>query len=294
MKFVVETLSEKLFCNELNVKQYKELLKCSYGDEPDKYIFCETICDILQDVLNKTTSEIKNLNIVDLALIIIQLKTNSHGNVIKVIVKKDEKDMTLDLNLNNIIQSILTLYSPYKSYLINESNIEMELGIPSLARCLSTTSDVYTLFLKSLTINNQTYKLTTNEEAEEVFNNLPLKAGRLFIKKCKEIFTQCNQTDFLEKYQTKQRLTFVPSIDDVIWYTKLIFSEPLNVLYDNMFYLSHYGHIDIKSLEALSPGEYIYMTKTLEKTLSQKNSSEPTDQGMQDVSGEEFDESGLI
>ena len=121
-----------------------------------------------------------------------------------------------------------------------------------------------------------------------------MKTGKLFIKKCKELFIQCNKTNFLEKYQTKQRLTFVPSIDEVIWYTKLVFSEPLNVLYDNMFYLSHYGHIDIKSLETLSPGEYIYMTKTLEKTLSQKNSSEPTDQGMQDVSGEEFDESGLM
>lgn len=294
MKFVIETLSEKLFCNELNVKQYKDLLKCSYGDEPDKDIFCETVCDILKDVLNKSTNDIKNLNIVDLVLAIIQLKTNSHGNVIKVIVKKDEKDMTLDLNLNNIIQSILTLYSSYKCYIIKDSDIEIELGIPSLARCLSTTSDDYTRFLKSLTINNQTYKLTTNEEAEEVFNNLPLKTGKLFIKKCKELFIQCNKTNFLEKYQTKQRLTFVPSIDEVIWYTKLVFSEPLNVLYDNMFYLSHYGHIDIKSLETLSPGEYIYMTKTLEKTLSQKNSSEPTDQGMQDVSGEEFDESGLM
>lgn len=294
MKFVAETLSEKLFCNELNVKQYKELLKCSYGDEPDKDIFCETVCDILSNVLNKSVNEIKEMNIVDVVLTILQLKTNSHGNVINVVVSKDNKEVTLELNLNDVKQSILTLYAPFVNYIVEDSNVKIELGMPSLQRCMSSAFEDYIVFFKSLTINNHTYKLTTNEEAEEAFNNLPLKVGTSFIKKCKEVLSHCNKVNFLEKYQTKQRLTFLPSIYELIWYTKLFFSEPLNVFYDNMFYLSHYGHIDIKSLETLSPGEYIYMTKTLEKTLNQKSSGDSTDQEMQDISGEEFDESGLM
>ena len=61
-----------------------------------------------------------------------------------------------------------------------------------------------------------------------------------------------------------------------------------------MFYLAHLGHIDIKSLELLSPGEYIYMTKMLEGTLSQKSSSSSVPDNTQDISAQEFDDGGMF
>ena len=294
MKFRVETLYEKLFCNELNIKQYKELLKCSFGDDPDQDIFCETLCDILSSLLNKSVKEVKQTNIIDIVLAVIQLKNNSQGHVIKISVTKDDKKMSMDLDLNYVIQSIIELYKPHVEKHVKENNVEVWFGFPSLQKLLEPCSDDYLYFLDNVVINDKSFNITTNTEAEKVFNSLSPKVSSMFINLYKQFVRDVQNVNFLEKYNVEETLTFIPSIEALIWFTKLLFNEPLNVFYDNMFYLAHLGHIDIKSLELLSPGEYIYMTKMLEGTLSQKSSSSSVPDNTQDISAQEFDDSGMF
>ena len=68
MKFVVETTTAKILCSELTIEHYKELLKCSFGDEPDIYTFCETICEVFANLTNKPIEYFYNLNLLDLML----------------------------------------------------------------------------------------------------------------------------------------------------------------------------------------------------------------------------------
>ena len=294
MKFVIETLSEKLFCNELNVKQYKDLLKCSYGDEPDKDIFCETVCDILSCLLSRAVKDIKQFNIIDIALAIVQLKINSQGNVINVAATKDDKKVSLEIDLNYIVHSIISLYKPYNKKYVKQNEIELQFSIPCLQKLLEPCEDEYLYFLNGITIKDKAYDISTVIEAEKIFNSLSPKLSLSFIELYKQFATEIQRVNFLEKYKVTEILSLTPSLDAIIWYTKLLFSEPLNVFYNNMFYLAHLGHIDIKSLETLSPGEYIYMVKMLESTLNKKDSNSSTTNEGQDISSEEFDDSGMF
>lgn len=293
MKFSIETLSGKFFCSELNVKQYKELLKCSFGDEPDRHIFVETLSDILSVLLTNSSEQIKQMSVVDILLILLQLRMNSQGDSIKLSVTKEEKQMGLELDLNNVKTNIIDLYVSSNKKLIN-NNIQVEFNNPSFQRLLDPVEDEYLYFLHKVTIKDKSFTIKTNSEASSLFNHLPPKLGLEFIDWFQQFVKQCANVNFLEKYKVDQTLGFIPSINSLIWYTKLLFNEPLDVFYDNLFYLSHLGHLDLNYIESLSPGEYIYMVKKLEHTLNQKNSNSASDQQIQDVSDEDFDDSGMF
>lgn len=294
MKFSVETLTAKFFCSELNIKLYKELLKCSFGDDPDKDIFIETLSDILSSLLNKSPEEIKEMSVVDLLLTVLQLRINSQGDSIKLSVSKDGKRMGLELDLNLIKQSIITLYKPYAFKTLTDNNIDLYFSIPSVKRLLTLDHEDYLYFLSHVKIKNKQVKINTNSEAVELFDRLPPKLSLQFIEYFNEFTKEVTNANFLERYQIQQILQFVPSIDSLIWYTKFLFSEPLDVFYDNLFYLSHLGHLNLTYIDQLSPGEYIYMVKKLEHTLNQKSSNSSENEESQDVLDENFDDSGMF
>lgn len=294
MKFSVETLTTKFFCSELNIKLYKELLKCSFGDEPDKDIFVETLSDILSCLLKKSPEDIKQMSVVDILLILLQLRINSQGDSIKLSVSKDGKRMGLELDLNLVKQSIIALYKPYALKTLTDNNIDLYFSIPSVKRLLTLDHEDYLYFLSHVKIKNKQVKINTNSEAVELFDRLPPKLSLQFIEYFNDFTKEVTNVNFLERYQIEQILQFVPSIDSLIWYTKFLFSEPLDVFYDNLFYLSHLGHLNLTYIDQLSPGEYIYMVKKLEHTLNQKSSNSSENEESQDVSDENFDDSGMF
>lgn len=295
MKFSIETLSDKFFCSELNIKHYKELLKCSFGDEPDKDIFCETVSDIFSSLLNKPSEQIKQMSVVDILLIVLQLRINSQGDSIKLSVTKDEKQMGLELDLNYIKNSIIEFYKPFSEIQLADSNIQIRFNSPSLARlCEEGVKDEYIYFLNEVCIKNKSFEFKTNTEATSVFDNLPPKLALQFIDCFEDFFIKSAKNNFLKKYNVDQTLTFTPSLESLIWFTKLLFNEPLDVFYDNLFYLSHLGHLDLGYVETLSPGEYTYMVRKLEQSLKARSPDTSSDQDIQDASDEGFDDSGMF
>ena len=103
MNFLSKLSKETLICSELRVKEYKNLLKCTYGDNPEQIIFIETLCEVLSVVANKPVEYFKKLNIVDLFCLVLDLRVNSLGNVCKVVITKDEKKMNLELFLMKLL-----------------------------------------------------------------------------------------------------------------------------------------------------------------------------------------------
>lgn len=63
-------------------------------------------------------------------------------------------------------------------------------------------------------------------------------------------------------------LPFRLSLSSCIWFIKLIFGEPLEDLFSNIFYLSHHSNMSSSYLETCSVGEYKYFVNLLKKTLS--------------------------
>lgn len=282
MKFVAELITTKVLCNELKVKDYKEILKCSFGDDPNKFIFVETICDIFSSITNKPVEYFKSLNVIDFFLLLLEVRINSQGDACKVSIIKDKKQMSLELRLDYIRDELKEAFKSI-STVLQTNTTDLVFEYPSIERLLEETTEDYLYFIKQASIkkneSTKTILINTNKEANLLFEKLSPKTSLQIIKLFEKFIKPCVEINFLKRYDLgNQTLNFIPSISSVIWFCKLMFNESLEVFYDNLFYLSHLGHFDLNYVEALSPGEYVYMTKKLESVLSQKSSSSQEEQ----------------
>jgi hypothetical protein len=277
MKFISELLNESLICSELTVKDYKELLKCSFGDEPNKQIFIETITDIFAKLTNKPQQYFKEeLSIIDLFCFLLDVKINSQGDSCMLSVTKDEKQMTLELNLERVKNEIKNVSKPFSDLFMSCNGVDVVFDCPSVSRLLDHSDDEYLYFIKSSTVAKNTSKktitLTNNDQARLLFDSLSPKMSLQIIEKFEQFVKAVSTHNFLSHYGLEnQKLIFIPSIESLIWFTKLMFNEPLDVFYDNLFYLGHLGHINLEYVDGLTPGEYLYMIKKLEHTLHAQN-----------------------
>ncbi len=71
-----------------------------------------------------------------------------------------------------------------------------------------------------------------------------------------------------------------------MWFVKLFFSEPLNTLYDNIFYLSYKANMNSEYIESCTPGEYIYFIKKLEQILHEQSQQQNQESSQNDLYNE--------
>ena len=294
MKFLSELSKETLICSELQVKDYKELLKCSFGDEPNKIIFVETVCDVLSNITNKTPEYFKKLSIIDLFVLLLDVRINSQGDVCKVVITKEDKQMNLELRLDCIRDDIKTIFTTVSEARIVQNDIEIVFDCPSIERLANHTDDEYLYFIKGLFAKStkKVIVIQSNEDARLLFEKLPPKASLQIIDQFQSFVKQITDINFLSRYGIKdQKLAFVPSLESLIWFAKLMFNETLDVFYDNLFYLSHLGHMSAEYVEGSVVGEYNYFVSCLQRTLAAKNPSPgPDDQMVSDEEAGFFDE----
>lgn len=289
MNFLTILSKDTLVCSELQVKDYKELLKCSFGDSPDKTIFIETICRIFSKLTNKSLDYIKQLNIVDFFCLLLDIRNNSLGDC-KLVLTQDKKKFNLELNLAKVKEETSILFEQLATT-IKHSNIEVYFECPSLERLMQNTKDEYLSYIKGSCITKKRKKctaiITTNEEAELFFNALPPKISLEIIDNFNKFVESTTKMNYLSRYGfNEQQLVFLPSIESLLWFAKLLFNEPLSSLYDNIFYLSYSGKMNAEYVETLSVGEYNYFVGLLRQVLANKNSPEENKENNQNFEEE--------
>lgn len=279
-----------MVCEELQVKDYKELLKCSYGENPNKHIFVEILCTVLANISNKPLTYIKSLNIIDLFCLLIDMRANSLG-VCNVTLKQNEQTFNLELNLNLIKEETADLFNSL-STIIEHGDVKVVFECPSLERLLEPTTDEYLSYIKgSFFIKNDKehfIEINTNSQAELLFDKISPKISLKIIESFNEFVEKITKKNYLAHYGfNEQQLIFIPSIDSLIWFTKLLFSEDLSSFYENLFYMSYTGKMDLQFLENSAVGEYNYYIGLLRQVIAAKNSSKETAENTADVYGED-------
>lgn len=264
------------------VKDYKELLKCSYGDEPNKKIFVETVCEILGKVVQKPTTYIKSLNVVDLFCLLLDIRFNSLGPCNVILTQNDQK-FNLELNLGYIKEETAELFNALSTS-IEHNGIEIVFECPSVERLLQNSKDDYLSYIKGsyITKNGERrfISIATNEQAELLFDKIPPKISLEIIQKFNTFVEQITGMNFLSRYGFKEeKLVFVPSLDSLIWFTKLMFNEELSTFYDNVFYLGYTGKMSADYVENCAVGEYNYYVGLLRQVVAAKNSSSTPTEG---------------
>jgi hypothetical protein len=277
-------VEDKIFpCEELKVYLYKDLLRSIYGEQPSVQTFLDTIKSILNTLSGISYEYIDSISIIELFSGILQLRMNSMGDRIVVVLKSDDKDKkkkNIEIRLDWINNDLMVFCNTFINKTIQlTDNITAVLESPSIARLLEKTEDEYLYFVKAIIIENNTYKINSNKELSDILETLPIKATLALVGHFEDIVTNISNLNFLERYGvTEQNLNFIPTIDNLLWFTKLIFSESLDTFYDNLFYLSYIGHMELSFINQCTPGDYMYFVKKLEATLARQNPDSGTDQ----------------
>ena len=275
MNFLTQLSKETLICSELQVKDYKEILKCTFGDTPDKTIFIETVCRIFSKLTDRPLDYIKQLNIIDFFCLLLDIRANSLGNCSLVLTQNEQK-FNLELDLMRVKQETSSLFEQLATT-IKHSNLEVSFECPSIERLMQNTKEDYLSYIKGSCITKKRKKcfatITTNEQAEMFFDALPPKISLQIIDNFNKFVEKITKMNYLSRYGFyEQQLIFLPSIDSLLWFAKLLFNEPLSSLYDNLFYLSYSGKMNAEYVEGLSVGEYNYFVGLLRQVLASKNS----------------------
>ena len=273
MKFASKLSKHTLICNELQVKDYKELIKCIMGDNPDIDAFIETFVTVLSNTTNKPTDFIRTLNIIDLIYLLIDIRYNSLGTC-KLVVNDEDKKINLELNLETSKNDIANIFESCRRKL-KYNNIEVELAVPSLARLHEKFTEEYIPYIANCTfqgVNN--FEVSTNEQAVKVFDLLPPKFSLEILSGFSDLARQICTVDLLKPYNiSNQQLIILPTLEFLIWLTKLLFNEPLSSLYENLFGLSFSGRMNAEYVENLSVGEYNYFLGLLKQALTPKDNT---------------------
>lgn len=261
--------------NELSLRDYKAILKTSYGEEVMSNNFIESMLLVLVNNSQESKDFFLNLNLCDLINVLIELRANSMGNIASVVVPKDQTQTRIDIRLDWIQEDIKKSIVFCEEQYVELDEIKIYFGIPSLIKLISTLSEEeqFLCFLHKVQIkgsDNKVFYIKTLEDARKLLNMISAKNGKLIIDKFQDIVLYFQKQNFLTRYkiETQEQLKFVPSISSLLWYTKLMFNEPLDSLYHNIFMLAKYGNIDPNYLEKCTPGEYIYFVKKLEESLA--------------------------
>ena len=292
MKFPITLSSIKVKCSELKVKQYKEILKSIYGDEPSTLLFADTLLYIFSDLLNLDKDYLQaNLTVYDLFLLLLEVRTHSLGNTSSIVIERDSKKMTVNLNLDNI-KVDLEKINPLKfETSVSFNDMTINLKPPTLEKILTSleVEDEYLLIIDNLENQSGIVKINTSEQAKHLFNVLPPKISLQIIDFYRQYIEATASNNFLERYGiVDQKLNFIPTLETVIWFAKLFFNESLSSLYDNIFYLSIKGKMSAEYIEQCNPGEYIYFVKKLEEWLSQQNKQNRDPQGEEVMDGDMY------
>jgi len=275
MRFNLYVEDKVLPCEELKVHLYKDLLRSIYGEQPNIYIFIDTIKNILNTLSGISFEYIDSISIIELFSCILQLRMNSMGDRIVVVLKSDDKKKkNVEIRLDWINNDLMVFCDTFVNKTIQlTDNITAVIESPSVSRLLEKTEDEYLYFVKAIKIEDNTFKINSNKELNDILEQLPIKATMALVEHFEKIVTNITNLNFLERYGvTEQNLNFIPTIDNLLWFTKLIFSESLDTFYDNLFYLSYIGHIELSFINQCTPGDYIYFVKKLEGTLAKQNS----------------------
>ncbi len=285
MKIKCELSESILFCSELQVKSYKNLIKSLYGETPDPEIFFEVLYEILETYTNKPKDFFEQLSIIDLFCLTIEIRRLCFGDICKLSVQTEDKKVTLSLNLALLKMDLLKLSrSLVKS--IEQDDIRIVCKPPSFGRLENATDHLLSVITEVGVVNQQKIQIANNEQADQLLNRLSSKTFFEINQTAKDLLTKITNFDVFSRYShLKQQLNFSLSKTYFVWFAKLMFGEDLNDIFNNIFYLSHYNHMNGQYIENLPVGEYNVYVNLLKGYLqSQTNPSESPSPTISDTS----------
>ena len=279
-----DLLQSSLDFKELDLKQYRQLLKCFLGDEVYADLIFNNTDNIIKELTSLSYKEITNLNFLDYCLLLFNIRQVSIGDTVSLYAEDvEQKQLKIDLRISKVIEQvtdkkIIDLLTPET---IDQCYIEYRLPSIREILILEKEKDIYsfyTFFLKTIKFSSSTIDLEdyTFKEREEIIQKIPVKVMTGLKKRTHTIVEHCNKINLLQSlnsktFDKKLYLTFNSQI--IAFVIKLIYNTSLESIYELMFALSKAANFSGSFLDDCSPGEFYFFTKKLEEISAKQQES---------------------
>ena len=278
MQLTYQTLEDSFICSEITVKQYKNLLKSFYGDDINPLLFVDSFIELLSALSNKPQIYFKQLNLLDLFLILLQMRIYTLGNACQIVFKNSKENQTqqtVHLNLEKIKQDLMLYWEFHFPCNIQNESVCLNISFPSLSNLNYYNNPSAYIKNCTLIINNEKTSIEnlSIQDAAKLLDSLPVELSYKIFSIHKKLIDDLNDLNFLTDYNLEKDyfLGFDLTPEMFLWYVKLFFSETLDVFYDNLFYLSKIGNLNLAYVENdCTPGEYIFYIKRVQEFLSKQ------------------------
>ena len=273
-------LQKEIEFKELNLSQYRQLLKCFIGDEIDlKFVYSNTN-NILQTLTDLTDKEIKQLSFVDYFLLLFNIRQISIGDSVSLYVfDNEQKQLKVDLRVQNLINEISN--TEIKKLLIPENTDigEIYYRLPTIEEILllenSSDTSIYTFFLQKIKFSNTEINLESYsfEEREKIVQKIPVKFMTCLTKRTQELIKHFNNLNLLKSINNEmfdKALPFTLNSEILGFVYKLVYNTNLENIYDCMFALAKAANFSCEFLDNCSPGEFYLFVKKLEQLNAQQ------------------------
>jgi hypothetical protein len=279
-----DLLQSSLDFKELDLKQYRQLLKCFLGDEVYADLIFNNTDNIIKELTSLSYKQIANLNFLDYCLLLFNIRQVSIGDTVSLYAEDvEQKQLKIDLRISKVIEQvtdkkIIDLLVPET---IDQCYIEYRLPSVREILILEKEKDIYsfyTFFLKTIKFSSSTIDLEdyTFKEREEIIQKIPVKVMTGLTKRTHTIVEHCNRINLLQSLNSKtfdKKLYLTLNSQIIAFVIKLIYNTSLESIYELMFALSKAANFSGTFLDDCSPGEFYFFTKKLEEISAKQQES---------------------
>jgi hypothetical protein len=280
----VNLINTEIVFQELNLKQYINLLKSLFGENVDPEAIFINTNNILKQLTLLPENTLKQINFVDYILLLIYIRIISIGDTIFINLQQENTpllkiELQLDQLITNINNKIVNLKAPN-----NFDNYTITLGYPCIDEILYIEKNsnflFYNFFIKKITTKDKEIILTnfSYKDRDLIIQKLPVKTIATLNKIITEIIDQLNTIDLLDGLnilglEKEKKLPFTANSKILSFIVKLIFNNSLENIYDNIFILAKAGNLQSDFLYNCTPGEFFLFVKKLEEFAAKQQSN---------------------
>jgi hypothetical protein len=258
----LKLLDKEIIHGELNVKDYKVILKCLLGDTLDIPALYLNLNSILLKITNLKEDELHNLNIIEYFLLLLSIRSNSIGGIIFA-TYNGEKKINLQIPLNEIIEELTFFLENYQPLAINIKNVSTTITIPKIKEFISK---------EDLSFTND---IIVNSNTTIDIEQLPVCVYKQINDKINFLKKDINNLHFYKPVVEDYIIKFSSNLNEYGSLIKILFNENLLSVYDNIFYLSKVSNFSAEYLENCTYGEFKLFVKKTEN-LYKNTTSTPT------------------
>jgi hypothetical protein len=256
----------------MTVANYREMLKCTFGENVDRILFVENFINILAEVTSKDVFYLRNISLVDIIYLVFDIYNNSIGSC-KITVTQEEKTLNVELDLSKM-KELLFSHNAYFNPTVEAGPFKIVMETPSLERVLEPAKYAFLKYIKGIQTDTL-IPIKTNKQAATLIQTLTPQVVNLIASQYESIISVFSQINFLSIYGLDDtKFNFFPTFDTFLWLVKLLFGDSLSQFYENFFYLSYSGKFNAEFVEKISVGEFNYFIGLLKHTLNPPSENE--------------------